>query len=206
MTEAARPLGTSREALAAAATALAVLHDLKAVAPSKIHTPKDEFQTACRWVPALRVLQEQRQVRLRKLLVELGRLVTTIKEPCATLIHRDFFPAQLVRVDDTVWVLDFDTLCLGHCEADVATFVAHLFFDGLVAGASVPEITHKGASFVEDYLQNGGRIRESRLRFYLPCALARLGAIHLPRGVEVRVVDKLWELAGGLLAGSWRLG
>lgn len=206
VTEASCPLGTSPEALSAAATALAILHELPAVTATKIHTARDEFQTACRWGSALRVLREPRHVRLRKLLVDLSRQAATIEEQGTTLIHRDFFPAQLLWAGKTLWVLDFDTLCLGHSEVDVATFVAHLLFDGLIAGTGIPEITRMAASFVEDYLRNGGRISKSRLRFYLPCALARLGAIHLPRGVPVQVVDQLWELADGHLAGSWRLG
>lgn len=204
--EGARTLGTNSDDLSAAATALAILHDVPDVTVPKVHTLKAEFQTVCRWVRALQVLQEQRYLRLRELAIELSRSLTTIEEPGATLIHRDFFAAQLLQAGEILWVLDLDTLCLGHPEVDVATFVAHLFLDELMAGAAMPEVIRNGASFVENYLQNGGRIVKSRLRFYLPCALARLGAIHLARRVPTQVVDGLWELARSNLAGSWWLG
>ena len=206
ISEPTRALESTRDDLLAAGFALAAVHDSTIAAVSTIHTPQEEFQTACRWVPALRLLRKPRYLRLRELLVELSGRATAIEEPGMTLIHRDFFAAQLLRDSETVWVVDFDTLCLGHPELDVSTFVAHLFLDGLIAGSAVAEVQQHVGDFVEGYAQSGGRMARDRLRFYLPCALARLGAIQLARGVSVSVVDELWELAGGYLAGSWRLG
>lgn len=202
VTEEARPLETDPDAISMAAHALAVLHDLPVGTTPKIHTPGDEFQTVCRWVRILRGLEQDYYLRLRNLAVELSGQVTNVEEPGTALIHRDFFAAQLLRSGDTLWVLDFDTLCLGHPEVDVATFVAHLFLDGLVGGEATPEITRKAESFVDAYRQNGGRTDRNRLRFYLPCALARLGAIHSARNVSAEVVEELWRIAEDHLAGS----
>lgn len=203
-TEKISPLGYGSDDLAVAAAALAILHSVPNAWVRKVHTPRDEFQTACRWVRALRGLG-QRYLRLRELVVELSGLVTPAEGPDRTLVHRDFFASQLLRVGDTLWMLDFDTLSLGHSEVDVATFVAHLFHDGLVADAGMPYLTRQAEGFIEGYLQHGGRMAKSRLQFYLPCALIRLGAIHSARGASPRVVDGLWELAGGYLAGKLRL-
>lgn len=202
VTEEARPLGTDSESNSAAAHALAVLHELPVETAHKTHTPRDEFQTMCRWVRTLRSLGLDRYQRLRNLAVGLSGQVVSVHEPGSTLIHRDFFASQLLRDGDTLWILDFDTLCQGHPEVDVATFVAHLLLDGLIAKEAKPDCARKAAEFVGAYLENGGSTAKARLRFYLPCALARLGAIHLARGVSAGVVDELWTLAEDHLAGS----
>lgn len=202
VTNEARSLGTSPRDISAAAGALAILHDAPRALASRTHAPIDELQTVCRWIPALRMLGKPQYIRLRELAVALGGLRKTIEASDCVLIHRDFFDSQLLRTDESVWLLDFDTLCLGHPEVDMATFVAHLFLDELVAGASTPEVTRKGASFVEGYRRCGGRVCVQRLRFYVSCALARLGGIHLVRGASAAVVDELWRLAEGYANGS----
>lgn len=193
-------LGMGSDDLSEAANALAIVHDAPITQGLTVHTAQDEFQTACRWVPALRVVGERRYVRLRELVVGLRDLVTTLDEQGAVLIHRDFFADQLPRQGKTLWVVDLDTLSVGHPELDVATFLAHLFFDGLTAGLAPDEITEPAGRFVEAYRHSGGRVANHRLRFYLPCALARLGAIHAARNVPARVVDELWRIAESHLA------
>ncbi|MCH7839499.1 MAG: phosphotransferase [Planctomycetes bacterium] len=193
-------LGMGADDLSEAANALAIVHDAPIIPRLTVHTAQDEFQTVCRWVPALRVAGEGRYVRLRELVVRLGDLVTTLDEQGAVLIHRDFFAAQLPRQGKTLWVVDLDTLSVGHPELDVATFLAHLFLDGLTAGVAPDEITEAAGRFVEAYRRSGGRVANHRLRFYLPCALARLGAIHAARDVPAGVVDELWRMAESHLA------
>ncbi len=226
-------VGTTSEDLSAAATALAIVHDTPLASSGhgldcrlagpgsqglNLHTPHDEFQTVCRWVRVLQTTPSLPRggrgswLRLRELVLEMGCLVKAIETRAAglsaggyCLVHRDFFAAQLLRRGETVWLLDFDTVCLGHPEVDVSTFVAHLFLDGFLASVSSRDMIRQAEGFVERYRRCGGGIARDRLRFYLPCAMARLGAIHLARGVPAHVVEQLWELAGDCMAGSWRL-
>lgn len=193
-------LGMGTDDLSEAANALAIVHDAPITPGLTVHTAQDELQTAYRWVSALRVAGEKRYVRLRELVAGLGDLVTTLDEQGVVLIHRDFFAAQLPRQRNTLWVVDLDTLSVGHPELDVATFLAHLFLDGLTAGVAPDEITEAAGRFVEAYRRSGGRVANYRLRFYLPCALARLGAIHAARDVPAEIVDELWRMAESHLA------
>ena len=193
-------LGMSADDLSEAANALAIVHEAPITPGLTVHTAQDELQTAYRWVSALRVAGEKRYVRLRELVAGLGDLVTTLDEQGVVLIHRDFFAAQLPRQRNTLWVVDLDTLSVGHPELDVATFLAHLFLDGLTAGVAPDEITEAAGRFVEAYRRSGGRVANHRLRFYLPCALARLGAIHAARDVPAEIVDELWRMAESHLA------
>lgn len=193
-------LGMSADDLSQAANALAIVHEAPITPGLTVHTAQDEFQTAYRWVSALRVAGEKRYVRLQELVVGLRDLVTTIDDQGVVLIHRDFFAAQLPRQGNTLWVVDLDTLSVGHPELDVATFLAHLYLDGLTVGIAPDEVTDAAGRFVEAYRRSGGRVANHRLRFYLPCALARLGAIHAARDVPAEVVDELWRMAESHLA------
>lgn len=203
--EKSRPLEHIPEDIASAGALLAALHDAPIELTCKIHSPIDEFQTVCKWVRTLQVLRKPSYLRLRKLVVELSDRIATCHTPAPVLLHRDYFASQLMRSGATVWLLDLDTLSQGHPEVDVATFVAHIFLDGLLAGSTTLEVVDSGAGFVDCYRRAGGRVSNGRLQFYLPCALARLGAIHLARGVSAPVVEELWELARGHLDGSWAL-
>lgn len=205
VTDEARSLDTSPADIATAAGVLAILHDAPLALAAKNHAPIDELQTVCRWIPTLQMLGKPRYIRLRQITVTLGALRHTVEKSDCVLIHRDYFDSQLLQTDESVWLLDLDTLCSGHREVDVSTFVAHVFLDALVAGDNVAEIKSIGRHFAEEYIRRGGRLVDDRMRFYFPCALARLGAIHLSRGVSPAVVDELWNLAEDYVNQSWSL-
>lgn len=199
------PLELNGYDLALAANALAMLHGSDFDASIPCHAPTGEFQTVCRWVRGLKVLQEERYLRLRELATELRESLHGVEAAGVTLIHRDFYAAQMLRDEETLWLVDFDTLSTGHPELDVATFVAHLFLDGLQDDESTATLSDTGERFIGSYRDDGGRLLSKRFRFYLACAMARLGAMHLVRGVPARVVDELWTLAERSLSGTWCL-
>ncbi|MCH7491899.1 MAG: hypothetical protein IID05_14545 [Gemmatimonadetes bacterium] len=108
----------------------------------------------------------------------------------------------MLRDGDRIWLLDFDTLARGHAEVDLATFIAHIVLDGLSADLSIGEIDQLTGTVLSEYESSGGRVDRNRFRFYLPSAMARLGAIHLARGMKPEIVAHFWDVAMGYLAGD----
>lgn len=186
-------LGISPPELAAAAEALCILHRAE-FGSTQTHSPGDEVEIVRRWVDTLRLIEGASCDDLGNLAEELEKRVTTIDESARTLVHRDFYSAQLVRSGEKLWMVDFDTLCQGHPEVDISTFAAHVLLDNIMEGATTSSAMDRAASFFERYREHGGQVDPQRLRFYFLSATARLGAIHSARGLPVEVVRQLWTL------------
>lgn len=197
----AAPLGTSDDDFAVAAEAMAILHRLKPATYIGIHTPADELQTVARWINALPVACDPRHADvLSGLVTMLSTRFARLPQPEDTVIHRDFHGAQILRQNGAVWIVDLDTLCVGHPELDLATFIAHQMLDRLQEGATADQLAQLAATVAGQYEASGGHLDPARLYLYLSCALARLGAIHLVRGVPERTITALWALAEQLLS------
>jgi hypothetical protein len=198
--EDARSLTGTPADVAAAARTLVCLHS----APLRLqdrHTPRDELQTVCRWLRALRAASEPAHRRLRSDVRRLVALLYRIDSAAACPVHRDFYAAQLLRRGETVWLTDLDTLADGDAEVDVATFAAHLALDALLAGEGLASAGEAVAGFVAEYRAWGGTIDVRRLNFYLGSALLRLGALHGARGRPAGIVDSLWSMADDRIRG-----
>lgn len=189
------PLGDSSADSTSAALALSTLHRADPQAVSRRHTPADELQTVSRWLETLPRVCQGDVCSLKSIADDLGRRAAALGDPLITAIHRDYYAAQLLRVGDTIWLVDFDTLCLGHAELDVSTYMAHLVLDGLRREPAQAEMAGSAARFLRDYQTNGGQVDTMRLGFYLSAALARLGALHLARGAPTGIVRQMWRLA-----------
>ncbi len=199
-----RPLGQSSEDIASAAEALAVFHGLD-VETGRIHAPRDELRIAGRWLKVLSSAAPALHTRMRAIVLELARLAKTLSMEGLRLVHRDFYGAQILLQGDRVWLVDFDTLGKAHPEVDVATFVAHLLLDELNAGKGDGSALASASAFVEVY-RRGGSLDPRRLRFYLPSALVRLGAIHWVRGLPIEQVSRLWGIAESAVVDGFPAG
>jgi hypothetical protein len=188
--------------LVEAARTLAVLHQIKTVRPARTHSVHDEWETVARWVHGLAFIGgEGRARRFASRVQRLAELIPTVDPPIDTLVHRDFHCAQLLRDGRSIWLVDFDTLCRGHGEVDLGTFVAHLFLDHFRSGGSEADGLRRASDFLGTYVSRGGRVHPTSLRFYLSSALLRVGALHWARGLSAMVVDRLWTLAESLHTG-----
>lgn len=182
------------EDLHSAAQAMAALHQITSRVDNT-HSPNDELLIGRRWQRMLRLLSCPRHSRLAAIFDKLSERLPNYEPDDTVLVHRDFYGRQLLRTDEAVWIVDLDTLSRGHPEVDLATYAAHLILDRLEHGATVADARGVAARFMEQYELCGGHPDESRIRFYLPSALARLGAIHAARGLPDRIVDHLWDLS-----------
>ncbi|MFQ5415049.1 MAG: phosphotransferase family protein, partial [Phycisphaerae bacterium] len=200
----AEALTSSREDTEAAACVLARLHGT-ALRPTQRHVALDDVSTADRWRRVVGWVSPDDGDRYGALVDRLADRMKGLGDDGLTPVHRDFYHAQLLRTGDRLWLVDFDTMALGHPEVDVATLAAHVILDRLAAGDAVASVLTCIGHLASAYRGAGGRLSSRRLGFYVPCALARLGAIHLPRPCPHEVVSALWALADGHMSGAWRV-
>ncbi|MCP4245665.1 MAG: phosphotransferase [bacterium] len=154
----ARPIGLNLDDLLAAANTLTALHRVP-IEATAVHSPDTELDTARRWVDVIRGLSPGLDAPLRRLIAALDEAATRLTYTNLRLIHRDFYGAQLLRAGDTVWLVDFDTLCRGHAELDVATFLAHLLLDLVRQGDASPSLAAVwGERFTDAYQSTAGRL------------------------------------------------
>jgi hypothetical protein len=200
-----RPASTASHydsaARAQAAHVLAVLHAVTCEPDERTHTPLDELETVARWGHVLPLVRPDADVpRLQALHAQLQRSLAPPDEAAMTLIHRDFYHTQLLRSDGEVWLVDLDTLCRGHPELDIATYFAHAMLDAALMECFGTAIGDGLGDFLERYRSHGGVVELHRLAWYLGCALARLGSLHLARGVARSVIANFWNAAEALAA------
>ncbi len=196
----AHPLQYNKTGVAQAAQVLACLHACDPVATNASHSTEDEMGTLTRWPNALSIINKALDQHLLSAVIEKLTSQANHHIPGPTvMVHRDFYHTQLLQHEQTVWLLDLDTLCTGEREVDLATFLAHLLLDS-AQRKNDKHATHElTESFLSSYIQHSGVIQVSRLGFYLSCALARLGSIHAVRGQPTSTILKLWNMAHAII-------
>ena len=190
----ARHLTSSADDLCLAANVLALLHAVPMTC-SRSHEPQDEVEIAHRWLPILKGSDRQHYERLLALVEQLAQLSEGLPSRACCLVHRDFYAAQILRKDEQAWIVDLDTMSMGHPEVDIATFSAHLLLDEIAGGSTDDEAASLVRFFVESYRNRGGHLSPDHLRFYVLSATTRLAAIHATRGLDRQSVARLWRMA-----------
>lgn len=191
-----------------AADLLAALHDVSVDFMDKlpVHDASKELETVHRWLGCCQRFGHMPGERASQVWAGIGSLAVAASGAPTRIAHRDFYERQLQHDGEYVYLTDLDTLALAHVEVDVATYLAHEFLDELTSGGTVDSGKQKGMALVARYLSEGGRIDRDRLRFYLGCALARLGCIHVLRGVDPEIIENLWGVGESQINGSWEIG
>lgn len=198
----ANPPKSDQAAAEWAAWAACELHDV-ASAFNREHSPMDEIETVRRWEAAVACHQPFVHLTLGSLVNELLRFADALPDIAPTTIHRDFYADQLLFGEDGVWLLDMDTLCMGHREQDIATYCAHLLHEHR-------RLPHRGRMcakmFLDAYEKKGPSISHAHLRFYLCAAIARITLIHALRGLHWSLILQLWATARATLYEGVEMG
>jgi len=190
-----------------AADLLAALHDVSVDFMDKlpVHDASKELETVHRWLGCCQRFGHMPDERASQVWVGIASLAVAASTAPTRIAHRDFYERQLQHDGEYVYLTDLDTLALAHVEVDVATYIAHEFLDELTSGGTVDSGKQKGMAFVARYRSEGGRIDRDRLRFYLGCAMTRLGCIHVLRGVDREIIESLWRVGESQIDGSWEI-
>ncbi len=190
------------------AVVLAALHALPGRIGKRIHSKMDELNTVLRWRTLFTRLSPDLPLELFHNLVEqLSRRMPEIVpgEPC--MIHRDLHAGQIGTGQGQIWILDWDTCCMGSPELDIATFMAHRMTSDLISGPAFTGVSKRLPAFLAAYTRAGGRYGAQTLRWHLGVALTRLGALQSGRGLDASHIQAMWSLAGEILRGDcWSSG
>ncbi|NOT00173.1 MAG: phosphotransferase [Phycisphaerales bacterium] len=181
--------------VALAARVAAAIHSLPCVGDERVHRAADEWDTVDRWHDVLGVLCPHVATPLQEIRERLRDQTPTAGRETMTLIHRDFHHAQLLRNERAIWLVDWDTLCLGHPEQDIATYAAHAVLDAALGSVSGDDGFIRLNAFLDAHHNAGGMIDSPRLGWYLAVALARVAAMHTARGFPDGALAPVWQLA-----------
>ncbi len=109
----------------AIASALAEFHRLD-VLPKRDHTIADEVAILEERLNRFASSRPNNAKRVSCVLTKCGALAESLHGRPVTLIHRDFYPSQVVLDGDRVSLLDLDLVSRGDSALDVGNFVAHI--------------------------------------------------------------------------------
>lgn len=160
-----------------------------------IHSSEDERNTIERWLQVFPIFRSDRYFLLKEILSSLRTNQPPFSMDSAAVIHRDFYHAQLLRNNDAIWLTDWDTLCQGHPEVDIATYVAHAILDAMVAGSPIQDWKCRLQQFLKEYRASGALVDLNRLGWYLACALTRMAAMFSARQYPDAAMLPVWQLA-----------
>ena len=106
------------------------------------------------------------------------RLGDSLFEPEPCMIHRDFYPAQ-VLVDGSrgrsprLWLLDFDLFCNGDPALDIGNFIGHLTEQSLRMFGDANALADRERAIEDRFVQLSGEDARFRVRAYQTLTLVR---------------------------------
>ena len=170
--------GTSGPELARRmAAALVKLHRC-GVVPTRHHTPTDELRILRERLTTAATYQPHLADAIESVYDDCQRLAEILAgddadaAPC--VIHRDFYPDQVLVDGRRLYLLDLDLCSLGHPALDAGNFIAHLTeqairqFDGDPSRLAACE-----QAFEDEFLAQHGESLRPAVRVYATLALAR---------------------------------
>lgn len=189
---------------------LATLHSLPPLPRLEVKSLEREVGKMDGWCSEITPhLTATEAARLRRAQNGLRWLASRLPAGTPGLIHRDFYPANLIWDGERVWVVDFDELSIGDQVLDVAHFLAHLENLAYRTGGDVNSFKDRGAVFLESYLGAGCSDLGPKLPFYKAYTLLKLAAKEgrrqqgdWPRSLRVLTGLACEEAANGLREAS----
>jgi Ser/Thr protein kinase RdoA (MazF antagonist) len=159
---------------------LARLHALAPVDGLKLKTPAHELSKTEAWAHQVEMGLPALATDLSSVIVGLQRLVEA-PAPEPVMVHRDYYPANILWDGARVWGLDFDQMALGDAAVDAGSFLAQLeklaIRDGIAPSLHEP----KTRAFLNAYSTASGRDLGVRLRFFRAYTFLQLAAAEVQR-------------------------
>ena len=163
----------------AAARWLARLHEAAPVAGLRAKSAEHELAKVDAWSERLRDVLSAPHVHLLR--ARLTPLADSVRQAAPTVIHRDFYYANLLWDGVRVWVLDLDQASLGDPAHDVAHFGAQLQKLAWLETADARSLAAAETVFVEQYAEEAQLPSRERLSFFRAYALLKLASTELER-------------------------
>ena len=173
--------GDSRP-LSLAAQWLATLHTAPPLAGLDVKSQTHEIGNMDRWcdivVPFIPITEAR---RLRQTQDALHKLADDIPPCKPVMIHRDFYPAQILWDGVRVWVLDFAQLSIGDPVRDVGYFLAQLEDLSYRTTGQRYYFARSADLFIKAYLKRNPVDLQFRLPFYRAYTFLNLAANQIIR-------------------------
>lgn len=118
---------------------------------------------------------------LRRTCDALHRSAAGMPRHATSMIHRDFYHAQVLWNGERIWVLDFDELSTGDPALDVGHFLAHLEYKAWLWTEQRQAFRDAAAAFAAAYRAAAGSHAERRLPFYATYTFLKLAHTEVRR-------------------------
>jgi aminoglycoside phosphotransferase (APT) family kinase protein len=99
-----------------------------------------------------------------------------------SMIHRDYYHAQVLWTGEGIWVLDFDELCVGDPALDVGHFLAHLAYKAHLMPVRADAFADCADAFLRTYRKAASLDPEPRLSFHTAYTFLKLAHTEVVRG------------------------
>lgn len=176
--------GVGDAPLVLAAHWLVDLHGMATPRGVSVKSLEHELEKLDGWsreIEDLGELTARERKRLAKTRSGAARLAAGLGQQPNALIHRDFYYANVLWDDATLWILDYDRLSLGAPALDVGHFLAHLENLSLRTAGTPDRYRREQGVFLGAYLENGSHDVASSLSFYRAYTFLKLAATRARR-------------------------
>jgi hypothetical protein len=154
------------------AAAAAKLHATPLVI-QRAHTFDDELKILRERLSAASAQQPQLAPRILAVLAACERSAQQLAAPLARLIHRDFYPAQILVEPSRVWLLDLDLCSMGDPALDIGNFVAHVEELSLRTFGDAARWKKFEADLIAEYLGRANETTREQIDAWTFLSLAR---------------------------------
>jgi hypothetical protein len=161
------------EWLRACGAGLAALQECQGL-QAPVCTLSDEVARLYKAVPPLAALRPAWAERALATLETLHERAAAQAEPPPVASHGAFRVSKMLLAEDSLALLDFDSLCLANAASDVASFLAHLEQMAFRHRQWPISLAEAKRTFLSSYREGGGCADEGWLALYQSAELLRL--------------------------------
>jgi aminoglycoside phosphotransferase (APT) family kinase protein len=154
------------------AEAVHALHGSGVCSP-RVHTIANELDLLRNRLGRVRDSHGWLAERIERVWAACERLGGVLENHAPRLLHRDFYPDQVLVDDGRVWLLDLDLAAMGDPCLDHGNFLAHLEELNLRLFGRADALQECGAAYFERAVELAGPGTGPRIRHYTTLSLAR---------------------------------
>ena len=155
------------------ADALEKLHRAP-VPPARRHTTDDEIATLRERLREVARDRPEWVPRLERVAEACARAAGGLATPAPALVHRDFYPDQVLVDGDRLHLVDLDLCAGGDPALDVGNFVGHMIEQALREHGDPRALDGPAAAMVERYAARAGSTGSAAVTVWATLTLARL--------------------------------
>lgn len=144
------------------------------LSPGRRHTIGDEIAVLRERLQEMARARPEWAPRLDRVAEAGARAAARVEAPGRCLIHRDFYPDQVLVDGKRLYLVDLDLCCWGDPVLDVGNFVGHMIELALREHGDPGALDGAAAALVDRYSERTGRAAAAAANVYATLTLARL--------------------------------